>query len=185
MAALTGEKSRAESFPHQGVGYELQWSVMSFTSPVVLMATTTSPRSSPGTRTPSRGKMQENSMWGECTTRLLPSRSPSYNVHEFNKILTLYIFLKRKIGQNILNNSWFRKFLHPVHIYLSSVSNCWKTFRDKSSNFQFTLKQSKAHHACIQVVRRYMHPVHAVLKQFIAIKQGCLVWSGEIYSSSV
>merc|ERR1719266_1700209 len=30
-----------------------------------------------------------------------------------------------------------------------------------------------------------MHAVHAVLKQFIAIKQGCLVWSGKIYSSSV
>ena len=126
MVALTGEKSRAESFPQQGMTFELQWSVMSFTSPVVLIPTS-SPRSSPGTRTPSRGKIQENSMWRECTTRLWPSRSPSYNVHEFNKISTsLYIFLKGEIVWNILNDSWFRKFLHPASAYLLLL--CFKQF---------------------------------------------------------
>ena len=71
-ANWSGGRWRADSFLSQGSTYELPWSAISSSFPVALMKiSTTSPRSSPGTRLPSPGNLLENSLWRETT--MLPS----------------------------------------------------------------------------------------------------------------
>ena len=81
-ASWSGGRWRADSFLHQGGAYELPRSTVSSTSPVVLtMVATTSPRSYPGTGSPSLGNQLENLLWREATMQLSPFQLHLLNVN--------------------------------------------------------------------------------------------------------
>ena len=102
-ASWSGGRWRADSFLHQGTDYELPRSTVSSTSPVVLMMTTSSPRSSPGTQSPSRGNKLETSLWRETTMQPSPFQLHLLNVN-WKKIKTL-----NTIGN--CETVWFLQFL--------------------------------------------------------------------------
>ena len=72
-ANWSGGRWRAGSFPHQGADFELPWSARSSSSPVVTMTMEPpSPRSCPGTQSPSLGNKRENLLWREEPMQLSP-----------------------------------------------------------------------------------------------------------------
>ena len=72
-ANWSGGRWRADSFLHQGLDWELLWSAMSSSSPVVMMMVpTSSPRSSPGTQWPIPGNLLATLLWRESATQPLP-----------------------------------------------------------------------------------------------------------------
>ena len=78
-ANWSGGRWRAESFLHQGATFELPWSAISSSSPVVMMVTS-SPRSCPGTQLPKPGRRLATSLWGETAMQLSLFLLPSLNV---------------------------------------------------------------------------------------------------------
>ena len=63
-ANWSGGRWREDSFLHQGLDWEPPWSAMSSSPWLVAMTmTTTSPRSSPGTQSPSPGNQVETLLW--------------------------------------------------------------------------------------------------------------------------
>ena len=106
----SGGRWREESFLSQGMAHEPPWLVISSSSPVVLMITTTSPRSCPGTQLLSPGKRPETLLWGENPMPPLPFR-----------IRLLIVSLKGI--QNIKRNNW------QFSLVISAGRNFfWKSF---------------------------------------------------------
>ena len=126
-----GERWREESFLSQGMAHEPPWSVISSSSPVVLMITTTSPRSCPGTQLLSPGKRPETLLWRDTTMPPLPFRIRllvvKFKGSENNRRYNWPFSLVNLAGGAFSRNFFQVKLVHSTskNFYICcTVSNC-------------------------------------------------------------